>query len=412
MMTYMIDWASLGRSARALAGTPCFLLSEQRVHIALTAQCGLESSLPLRHWLSLKTQPIRRLVDICRDRDIGVEVVSEFELAGALGSNVPPTAILVNGVGKQHWLPRYRVAGLTVHFDSLAEVRALAGMARALAWRVGLRCAVPQSVNGLAPVWDQFGIVAEEVPVAVAILADGGVPVRGLHVHLDTNVAHASRYGRALAHFQQVCVLARLEPEYLDVGGGLPIAGERPREGPRAASTFDLEEFRNVLQSIPDLFPSVCEVWLENGRFLTGAAGALVVTVLDRKERGGRTYLICDGGQTNHARLAATEVHDILLEPNRGGPERETVVCGPTCGAVDRLGCWMLPESISPGDMLIWLNAGAYHIPLETRFSFGLAPVVWVDENDKLEVVRERETPEQWWSQWISSGRSANAPAR
>jgi hypothetical protein len=62
--------------------------------------------------------------------------------------------------------------------------------------------------------------------------------------------------------------------------------------------------------------------------------------------------------------------------------------------------------------MLIWLNAGAYHIPLETRFSFGLAPLVWFDENDELEVIRERETPEQWWSQWISSGRRANAAAR
>jgi hypothetical protein len=69
----------------------------------------------------------------------------------------------------------------------------------------------------------------------------------------------------------------------------------------------------------------------------------------------------------------------------------------------------MLPESVVPGDTIIWLNAGAYHIPLETRFSFGLAPVVWFNKDDEPEVVRERETPAEWWSQWTSREGTANA---
>lgn len=62
--------------------------------------------------------------------------------------------------------------------------------------------------------------------------------------------------------------------------------------------------------------------------------------------------------------------------------------------------------------VLIWPNAGAYLIPLETRFSFGLAPVVWFNQKDEAEVVRERETPGKWWSQWIASGEGDNAAAR
>lgn len=262
----MSEWIGSGRIARMIVGTPCFLVSERRVHSAWRALRDLESGLPLRHWLSLKTQPIPRLIEVARDWDIGVEVVSEFELTAVMASEIPPSAILVNGLAKQHWLPRYGVAGLTVHFDSLAEVRALAGMARALAWRVGLRCAIPESADGIAPVWDQFGMIAEEVPVAGTILAGAGVPVSGVHFHLDTSIAHASRYRRALEHLQQVCALGRLEPKYLDIGGGLPIAGEHPWDGPAAASTFELHEFREVLRSIPDSFPSVHEVWLENGR--------------------------------------------------------------------------------------------------------------------------------------------------
>jgi diaminopimelate decarboxylase len=405
-------WRQLGRSARDIAGTPCFLFSERMALAALATLRGLESGVPLRHWLSLKTQPVARLVDAALSWGLGVEVVSEFELLAALSSDVPGSRILVNGVAKHHWLSKYRIPGLTVHLDSLAEVDALAHTARAFDWCIGLRCAVAQQPEGLAPEWDQFGILMEEMPMAATVLEGAGVPVRGLHFHIHTNVENTCEYVRALEGVQRVCACTDLAPEYIDVGGGLPIAGERPRRGPSAASTLDIEEFRRVVRAVPGAFPSVREVWLENGRFLTGAAGALLVTVLDKKERDGRTYLICDGGRTNHARLATTEVHDIILEPNRGGPETETVVCGPTCGAVDRLGCFTLPKSVLPGDMIIWLNAGAYHVPLETRFSFGFAPVVWFNQRDEPELVRERETASQWWSNWICSRRTADVAPR
>jgi diaminopimelate decarboxylase len=398
----MTDWSRLSKCAAAVVGTPCFLVSEQAVRAQLTTLQAIESSVPLRHWLSLKTQPLARLVDAALEWGIGIEVVSEFELEAVLGAGTAPDRILVNGVGKPSWLPQHRVANMSVHFDSLSEVRELASFAKTLDWQVGLRCAIPPRPSAVqAAEWDQFGMTADELRGAAAFLADAGVPVRGLHFHLHTNVDRVSDYQHALAHVADVAAALNMRPDYFDIGGGLPIAGERVY-GKRATRLFDLKGFRDLLGSIRSRCPGIREVWLENGRFLTGPAGALVVSVLDKKDRGGRRYLICDGGRTNHARPAATELHDILLETSRGGPLRPTVLCGPTCGAVDRLGEWMLPESVVPGDRIIWLNAGAYHIPLETRFSFGLAPVVWFDEADEPHVVRSRETAAEWWNQWIS----------
>lgn len=399
----MVDWARLARQGCAIGGTPSFLFSERAVQASWATLRAFQADIPirLRHWLSLKTQPVARLLQVCRDYGIGIEVVSEFELAAVLAFGVPPAAILVNGVAKHHWLPKFHTNSLRVHAESLAEVDVLAGIANERGWRIGLRCAVPRRNTGGASSWDQFGMTAQEIQLAARRLTNAGIPVCGIHSHIHTNVAHASEYADALEHLQRACAEADLKPGYVDVGGGLPIPGERPLEGSAAETTFDLEEYRRVLQSIPDLFPSAHEIWLENGRFLTGAAGALVVTVLDKKERDGHTYLICDGGRVNHARLAATETHDLLLEPTRGGMETQTIICGPTCGAVDRLGSWRLPSSIAPGDRIVWLNAGAYHIPLETRFSFGLAPVIWFNEDDEPEIVRVRESPTEWWGQWV-----------
>jgi diaminopimelate decarboxylase len=259
------------------------------------------------------------------------------------------------------------------------------------------------------PEWDQFGMDTTELRIAAACLAEADVAVRGLHFHLHTNVGRVSDYRQAVAYVAEVAVSLNIYPDYLDIGGGVPICGERVR-GIDAAASFDIGEFAELLGSMSCLYPSIRELWLENGRFLTGASGALVVTVLDKKERAERTYLICDGGRTNHARPAATEMHDILLDNAQGAPLRPTVLCGPTCGAVDRLGECMLPASVGPGDRIVWLNAGAYHIPLETRFSFGLAPVVWFDEADEPQVVRSRETAVGWWNQWISTFEDRYAP--
>jgi len=407
----MPDWRFLANAACDIAGTPCYVMSEQCVRNALSRLEALESPIPLRHWVSLKTQPVARLVHAAIGLGLGIDVVSDYELSGAIGAGVPSDRILVNGVGKQHWLRRHRIPGLRVHFDSMNEARELAGLSRAMRWRVGLRCAIPGLATSVhdSPVWDQFGMTLPEMRAALVALGEAGVAVSGLHFHLHTSMQQAGEYLRALEFVADVAVSARFEPEYIDMGGGLPVPGETALDGTAAADTFHFGEFHQVLAAVPALLPSVREIWLENGRFLTGPAGALVMTVLDSKDRNGGTYLTCDGGRVNHARMASIERHEILLAPARQGALRETTICGPTCSAVDRLGSWMLPGSVRPGDRVIWLSAGAYHIPLETRFSTGLAPVVWFNERQEAEVVRERETPEQWWGQWLSLPRRQRA---
>jgi diaminopimelate decarboxylase len=176
-------------------------------------------------------------------------------------------------------------------------------------------------------------------------------------------------------------VAAGFHPRYVDVGGGLPAA-------PAAAAVAGL--WRGIAAARAH-FPRLQQVWLENGRFVTERAAVLAVRVLDVKDRPESRYLICDGGRTNHALAADRGLHPLLLLPERSGPARLTTVCGPTCMTDDVLGRLHLPDDIVPGDVLVWTNAGAYHLPWETRFSQGLCAIVWADEAEQLTLVRERE---------------------
>jgi hypothetical protein len=67
--------------------------------------------------------------------------------------------------------------------------------------------------------------------------------------------------------------------------------------------------------------------------------------------------------------------------------------------AYDELARRPMPATIAPGDHLVWLDAGAYHLPWETRFSHGWPAVIW-HHDSKLALVRSPESFGAWWGQW------------
>lgn len=401
-------WKRLVREALRISGsTPLYVFSAQPVAERMDelnrafAQAGLTS--PIRHWLSCKTQPVRPLLRWWNERGGDIEVVSEFELRAALTEGFTPERILVNGPAKHHWLPKLPLRGLSVNFDSLAELKALLPLARKLKWRLGLRICTGEEFDPENPkLPTQFGLTPTEAAAALRSLKRAKLALQTVHFHLRTNVASPDIYGRAIREVAQVCDRAGLSPKHLDVGGGLPPGHTLSRSG----EVFDAGWKTGVaaglgqtLASSVKLFPNLREIWLENGRFVSAGSGVLVVKVLDVKERRGVRQLICDGGRTMNALVSNWEQHELLTLPKRQGPRVLTAVCGPTCMAFDQLALRRLPRSIRAGDLLVWLEAGAYHLPWETRFSHGRAAVVWHDERG-VRIARGRQDFEEWWGNW------------
>jgi diaminopimelate decarboxylase len=393
-------WRGLAARALKSQATPFYLFSVEPLRQALRELKSLEGDLPIRHWLSCKTQPVRPLLQWWRRQGRGIEVVSEFELLAALEEGFSPGRILVNGPAKQAWLKRHPVRGLWVNFDSLNETRALAGLASRLAWRVGVRLHTAQEFDPENPAYStQFGMQREEAFAALKFLQQAGSPPEVVHFHLRTNVASPAIYQQALAEVADVCRGAGFSPAYVDCGGGLPPPHVLTPRGRPFDAQFDLPELARVYRLALKAFPDARELWLENGRFLSARSGVLVVRVLDIKERGGLRQLICDGGRTLHALVSNWEVHGMFVWPERRGPARLTAVCGPTCMAFDQLARRDLPGAIRPGDCLVWMDAGAYHVSWETRFSHGLAGVLWHDGR-RVSVSRKAESFQSWWGQW------------
>lgn len=402
-------WRELIRPQLGGQPTPFYLFAAQPIQQALAELEGRFRHLPLRHWLSCKTQPLRPLLQWWRDQGRPIEVVSEFELQAALHEGFPPERILVNGPAKHHWLPRHALCGLRVNLDSLAEALVLAPLGKRLSWTLGVRLNTTEEYDPETPQYPtQFGMTIEETTEALRILKRSNVLPEIVHFHLRTNVASAAVYERVLTKTAEICRAARWAPRFVDCGGGFPPPHVLTRDGQAVAAGFDLSDMVGVFERAPKLFPQMEELWLENGRWLTARSGVLVVKILDVKERRGMRTLICDGGRTTNALVSTWESHELLSLPQRRGPLCLTTVNGPTCMAFDQLARRPLPRSLRPGDHLIWLEAGAYHLSWETRFSHGLATVLWHDGQQTLPI-RQRESFKDWWSQWTTGGKRRGA---
>ncbi|MCA1583310.1 MAG: hypothetical protein LC791_00575 [Acidobacteria bacterium] len=386
------QWANVAERAVQQYGTPCYITRLQPIQKALE-ELELGQSGDVRSWLSFKTHPLPQLVAWWTQAGRGVEVVSEAEFATVRRLGCPVDQLLVNGVAKHSWLGHYPVSQLRVHFDSPREVDALLPLALDCEWRVGVRVHAPDEQDARDERFGgQFGMTAGEAVASLRRLREAGANVQSIHFHLGQGPQAPDAYVRAVEHVARVCDAAAFRPRFVDCGGGLPapsFAG-RALAGLRTAIRVTQARFR----------PELEQVWLENGRFLTDQSSILAVRVIDAKDRPESRYLICDGGRTNHALAADKGPHPILMIPERSGAPRLTTVCGPTCMTDDTLGRVQLPEDVGPGDVLLWMNAGAYHLPWETRFSQGLCAVAWCDEAEDLSLARAREQPDQWVQPW------------
>ena len=351
-----------------------------------------KSKISFRHWLSLKTQPVAPLLRWWKEQGRPVEVVSEFELRAALAEGFAPENILVNGPAKHRWLPQFGapisesarfgkyqrtesefgapLQNLSVNFDSPAELAALLPLAKKYNWRCGVRILTSGEFDPESPEFPtQFGFTPDEAVVALKKLLRAKARVETVQFHLRSNISSVAVYERAIAEVAAVCRAAKFSPQFLDIGGGVPVRQVLSRSGKVFDGEFGLRSFAKMLRQSVKLFSDVREVWLENGRFVSASSGVLVVKILDVKERRGLRQLICDGGRTMNALTSVWEQHALLPLEERAGATTFTAVHGPTCMAFDQLARIPLPRSLRAGDHLLWLEAGAYHIPWELRFS-------------------------------------------
>ncbi len=244
----------------------------------------------------------------------------------------------------------------------------------------------------------KHGIWHADLPQALQVIADKGLKLVGLHMHIGSGVD----YG----HLEQVCeamvdlvVGCGADLEAISAGGGLSVPY---RDGePRIDTAHYFSLWDAARQRIAAHLGHPVHLEIEPGRYLVAESGLLLAEVRATKAMGGNHFVLVDAGFNDLMRPSMYgSYHAIeVLGASEQAMRRPTVVAGPLCESGDVFtqgeGGVVLQRdlpSANVGDLLVFHNAGAYGASMSSNYnSRPLIPEVLVD-GGQVRLIRRRQT--------------------
>jgi len=321
---------------------------------------------------AIKANPFPPLLSVMAEMVDGFDVASAGELDKVAGLGKP---VSFAGPGKRDAeLTAAIQGGITLNLESEGE----ATRALAIAERLGIRPRLAVRVNpdvelrgsgmkmGGRP--SPFGIDAERVPALVRHLVSAGADWRGFHIYAGSQAldpqAIIDTQAATIALAARLAEAAGQMPPLVNLGGGFGVpyfAGDKALDIARVG-----EALEQALHARPAILAD-SRFAIELGRWLVAEAGVYLARIIDRKNSGGETFLILDGG-LNHQLAASGNFgtvvrrnYPLALAQAMGAEPVETVsVVGPLCTPLDRLGDRVALPAGRVGDIVAIFLAGAY----------------------------------------------------
>lgn len=363
--------------------TPCFVYDPAIVAARVARFRAAFPEVDLH--FAIKANPFAPLLAVVAPLVDGLDVASAGELARALATK-PAAAISFAGPGKRDAeLVAAIEAGATLNLESEGEAdRALdAGNRLGLTPRLAIRVNPDVELRGsgmrMGGRPSPFGVDAARAGALVRRVIAAGAQWRGWHVYAGSQALDAQAiidtHAATLALTDRLSGEAGAEPPLVNLGGGLGVpyfSGDR---------ALDVERVGAALTAA--LAGRTSRYAVELGRWLVAEAGVYLTRIVDRKESGGETFLICDGGL--HHQLAATGNFGTVVRRNypiglvraMGGPATEEAsVVGPLCTPLDRIGDHVCLPHAQPGDLIAVFLAGAYGATASPSAFLGHPPPV------------------------------------
>jgi diaminopimelate decarboxylase len=415
-------------------GTPVYVVSENHLRRNARRIAGAFGSRwtegPVRVLASIKANFTLATRAILTHEGLGCDVFGPGELEAAVRSGVEPLLVSVNGTAKDEMLLERAVAfGAKVTLDSVAELEAVRLVARRLGTRAVVRFRLRPDYSALT---QPSEFVDEDVPIAdFARTYKPGIPTPDLLVagrealaaeELDVSgvMAHLGRHHhdpdvwRAMVE-AVVGTLAGLSeawggwmPREIDLGGGfasprdptgraLRRGADRPERGPSIddyaeAVTSALREAL-AARSLP---AEGVALEVEPGRSLYADAGVHLATVRNVKREPGRTPERWIETDTTEMFLADLMIeHDVfpVVVASRADAavRSDADVVGISCG-FDVLATGLALPEVEPGDVIAFLDTGAYQDATATNFNAMPRPATVLVCDDTATVIKRAET--------------------
>ena len=314
-------------------------------------------------WYATKANPMSEILRILSNNGFGIDVASIGELQQAKNAGIRAQGLIATGPAKtKSYLASLMQAEVkAVVIESLNQLKDLndiagkLGRTQEVLLRVQLEWSGDKSILGGSSI-TPFGLGIEDWQ-EVSLNNYKNIKVLGLHCFQWGNVLDIKKLERVWTHTIESCQKLALTMgfplEVLDLGGGLGLSYTDDKE-------LSFTEVHELIVNLKEKY-ELQKIWLELGRFSIGKFGSYFTRVVDVKNVRNKNIIVTEGGINHMARPALVNesfpCEAFMTEPKNLKPFS---VHGPLCTALDSLGEFNLPESISPGDWLEFKRTGAY----------------------------------------------------
>ena len=352
----------------------------------------LKSSIPgVRIFYAVKANSHLRVLKKLHELGSSFDVASRTEIEKLLSIGVPASNLSFgNTIKREEDIKFAKSVGVDL-FAADAEMELEKIARNAPNAKVYLRIGMGGTDSDW-PLSKKFGTNIDHVKDLVVYAKRLDLNPVGVSFHVGSQCYDKYSWKEALMKVADIFWFARLQGirmNIINLGGGMPI--KYIRDIPTVEEIGEvinesIEEFFNFMDR-PVLF-------IEPGRSMVGDAGVLVSRVILRSTKDMRDWVYLDAG-VFHGLMETIE--DLRYEIVVDG--KENVVCksftlaGPTCDSVDVIYDEVdLPENITLGDIVYFLNAGAYTVDYNTKFNGIEGPYMcFIDEIDLREDVKITE---------------------
>jgi diaminopimelate decarboxylase len=395
-----------GVSALKLAerfGTPLYVISEKKIreNYRRLADAFSKNYSKVRILYSAKANANLSVLKILKSEGAGIDVVSPGEIFLALEAGFPPDKILYTGTSVSDREMAYALKeGVTINVDSLSQLTRLLKMAvpPVLSVRINTEFgAGHHEYTVTAGKVSKFGVNEETALKIYRIARDFGVKRFGIHMHIGSGIMQVDPFIKSTEKLFEIANKIHeqlgVSFEFIDLGGGIGVP-YKPEE-----EDVDINDF---VMKLTDLFKHKIkeyslgqpELWLEPGRYIVAESCILLTRVNTVKITPYKKFVGVDAGFNTLIRPAMYGSYHHILVANRLNEaltEKYDVV-GPLCESGDVLAKDRPLPTISEGDLLVILNAGAYGYSMSSQYNSRPRAAEVLVKDGHYELVRERET--------------------
>ncbi len=235
----------------------------------------------------------------------------------------------------------------------------------------------------------KFGISVFQQRHVQRIVEANNIHIIGLHVHTGSDILNAQSYLES-ANILFEIALEFEEIQFIDFGSGFKVAYREDDV------TTDISEVGKKLSKAYDQFTKSygrsVEIWFEPGKYLVSECGYFLTKVNVVKPTPATVFVGVDSGLNHFIRpMMYDGYHQIINLSNPLGKKRIYTVVGYIC-ETDTFATDRKIDEVHEGDILAFLNAGAYGYMMSSNYNsrFRPAEVLMIDGSAHL--IRKRET--------------------